>query len=85
MSASAVDTERFEEIKEIVCETLELEPEEVTESSLFQEEHGSDSLGAIEVLSALERRYHVVIDQAEMARMTNLRGVYDVVAKAANW
>lgn len=85
MSTPTVDVERIAEIREIVCETLELEPDEITETSLFKEEHGADSLGAIELLAAFERRYGVVIEQAEMAEMINLRGVHTVVARAAGW
>ena len=58
---------REQEIKEIVCDILELEPEEVTETSLFKAEHGADSLRAIEILANLERSFGVVIDQAELA------------------
>ncbi|MEU9481784.1 acyl carrier protein [Streptomyces sp. NPDC048191] len=74
---------RKQEIKEIVCDILELEPEEVTETSLFKEDHGADSLRAIEILANLERSFGVVIDQAELARMVNLENVYQVVAEAA--
>lgn len=71
-------------IKDIVCEILEIEPDEVTETSLFKEDHGADSLRAIEIVAALEKRYSVVIEQAEFPRMVNLRGVYDVVVEAAD-
>ncbi|MFI9599867.1 acyl carrier protein [Streptomyces sp. NPDC004069] len=72
-----------EKIKEIVCDILELEEDEVTESSLFKEDHGADSLRAIEILASLEKHFHVVIDQAELGRMVNLKGVEEVVAEAA--
>lgn len=71
------------EIKELVCEILEIELDEVTRTSLFMEDHGADSLRAIEILAALERTLGVTIDQAELARMINLDGVYAVVADAA--
>ncbi|AJE43589.1 MULTISPECIES: acyl carrier protein [Streptomyces] len=70
-------------IKEIICDILELEEDEVTETSLFKEDHGADSLRAIEILAALEKNFHVVIDQAELGRMVNLKGVEEVVAEAA--
>lgn len=73
---------RKQEIKEIVCDILELELEDVTETSLFKEEHGADSLRAIEILANLERTFGVVIDQAELARMVNLENVYKVVDEA---
>lgn len=71
-----------QEIKEIVCEILEIEPAEVTAESLFKEEHGADSLRAIEILAALERRFNTTIDQAELGRMVNMAGVSEVVAEA---
>ncbi|WP_432074152.1 acyl carrier protein [Streptomyces wuyuanensis] len=77
--------ENFAKIKEIVCEILELEEEEVTAEGLFNDEYGADSLRAIEILGALEREFGVVIEQAELVRMTNLQGVYDVLAETAGW
>jgi acyl carrier protein len=70
-------------IKNIVCEILEIEPEEMTDTSLFKEDHDADSLGAIEILSSLERTFGIEIDQAELTRMVNLDGVVAVVNEAA--
>ncbi|MEK8104478.1 acyl carrier protein [Micromonospora sp. M12] len=72
-------------LKEIVCEILELDEDEVSETSLFNEDHGADSLRAIEILASLEKEFGVVIDQSEMARMVNLKGVREVVGEAAGW
>ncbi|OCC07772.1 acyl carrier protein [Streptomyces sp. PTY087I2] len=77
--------ERLAKIQEIIVDILELEDEEVTETSLFREEHGADSLRAIEILAALEKEFGIVIDQAELARMVHLKGVYEVVSEAAGW
>ncbi|MFJ9178068.1 acyl carrier protein [Streptomyces sp. NPDC102360] len=80
---TALDAARKQEIKEVVCDILEIDEDEVTETSLFKEEHDADSLRAIEILAALERTQKVTIDQAELSRMVNLEGVYVVVAEAA--
>jgi acyl carrier protein len=77
------DVERRAQIKVIVCDILEIEPAEMTDTSLFKEDHGADSLGAIEILSALERTFDVEIDQAELTRMVNLDSVIAVVDEAA--
>lgn len=79
---AALVGERRAEIKDIVCDILELEADELSETSLFKEDHDADSLRAIEILAALEKRFGVVIDQADLARMVNLEGVYEVVAQA---
>ena len=82
-SAVTIDEIQKSQIKEIVSEILEIDPAEMTDTSLFKEDHDPDSLGAIEILSALERTFGVEIDQAELTRMVNLEGVIAVVAEAA--
>lgn len=82
-SASGSTAEREREIKSIVCDILEIDGAEVTATSLFAEDHGADSLRAIEILAALERTFQVTIDQEELSRMVNLEGVYAVVEEAA--
>jgi acyl carrier protein len=82
---AAIVEERQETIKEIVTDILEIDPGEVTETSLFKEEHDADSLRAIEILAALEKEFNVVIPQAQLSRMINLEGVYEVVSEAAGW
>lgn len=78
-STVAITAEQRAQIKEIVCEILEIEPAEVTDTSLFKEDHNADSLGAIEILSSLERTFQIEIDQSELVRMVNLDGVVAVV------
>ncbi|MEU9359824.1 acyl carrier protein [Streptomyces sp. NPDC048301] len=78
-NAVSINEEQRAQIKEIVCEILEIEPTDVTDTSLFKEDHDADSLGAIEILSSLERTFGIEIDQAELTRMVNLDGVVAVV------
>ncbi|MFD3875205.1 acyl carrier protein [Streptomyces sp. NPDC058623] len=82
---AATTEERRETIKDIVCDILEIDPEDVTASSLFKEDHDADSLRAIEILASLEKEFNIVINQTELGRMVNLDGVYEVVAEAADW
>lgn len=76
-----LDDSRRQRITKLVSEILEIDENELTETSLFKEDHDADSLRAIEILAALEREFRIEIDQAELARMVNLRGIYDVVAE----
>ncbi|MEV7439332.1 acyl carrier protein [Streptomyces griseoviridis] len=80
---NGLDGARKQKIKEVICDILEIDEDEVTETSLFKEEHDADSLRAIEILAALERTQKVTIDQSELSRMVNLEGVYAVVTEAA--
>jgi acyl carrier protein len=67
-------------VKDIVCDILELEPGEVTDTTLFVQDLGADSMQTIEVLASLELNFGVVIEQAELERMVNLEGVFEVLA-----
>ncbi|MFF3372650.1 acyl carrier protein [Streptomyces sp. NPDC002680] len=69
-------------IKEIICDILEIEPEDMTGTSRFKEDHEADSMGAIEILSQLERAFGADIDQAELSRMVDLDSVVTVVGEA---
>ncbi|GAA1699086.1 acyl carrier protein [Streptomyces yatensis] len=75
----------LDELREIVAEVLEVEPEEITETGSFVEEHEADSLRAIEILARIEKKYKIDIPQSELPQMENLKAVYDVVAAQSGW
>jgi len=77
--------DRKAQIRDVVSDILEIDPEELTEESLFKEDHDADSLRAIEILAALEKTFGVTISQTELVRLVNLAGVYAVVAEASGW
>lgn len=85
MSASIAMTQRIEELRQMVAEVLELEPDELTDTADFVEEYGADSLRAIEILARIEKRYRVDIPQSELPQMQNLLGVYESIARHAGW
>ncbi|MFF8290562.1 acyl carrier protein [Streptomyces sp. NPDC016309] len=79
---TATSAERREEIKGIICDILEIEPSEMTGTSRFKEDHEADSMGAIEILSTLERAYGIDLDQSVLPRMVHLDAVIAVVDEA---
>jgi acyl carrier protein len=82
--ALTTEQQRLDDLREIVAEVLEIEPEEITDTSDFVEEHEADSLRAIEILARIEKQYKVDIPQSELANMANLRAVYDVLSRYAD-
>lgn len=63
----------FEEIKKVICEQLEVEPEEVTMDTTF-EELGADSLDLFQVVIEIEEKYGIELEEAE-----NIKCVKDAV------
>ncbi|MFJ5223137.1 acyl carrier protein [Streptomyces sp. NPDC088400] len=82
---SGTREQHLDELREIVAEVLEVEPEEITETGSFVDEHEADSLRAIEILARIEKKYKIDIPQAELPNMGHLKAVYDVVAVQAGW
>ena len=54
----------FDEIKAVICEHLEVEPDEVTMDTTF-EELGADSLDLFQVVIEIEEKYNIKLDDAE--------------------
>lgn len=75
----------LEELREMIAEVLEIEPEEITETSLFVEDHEADSLRAIEILARIEKKYKVEVPQEKLAEMLTLSAVYATLAESAGW
>ena len=54
----------FEEIRDVICEKLEVEKDEVSIDTTF-EELGADSLDLFEVVIELEEKYNIELEDAE--------------------
>jgi acyl carrier protein len=78
---AAISDAQKKEVKALICDILEIEPDELSETSNFIEDHDADSLRAIEILANLETTFGVTIEQAELSRMTTLENVYAVLAE----
>ncbi|MBO2458325.1 acyl carrier protein [Actinomadura violacea] len=70
------------QVRAVIAEILELEPEEITPDGLFREDHGADSMTLIDILGSLEKEFDVAIGEGELTRMVNLDGVLAVLTDA---
>lgn len=80
-------SEQLDQVRAIVAEVLEVSAQDVVGDANFVDELGADSLRVIEILSRLEKEFHVSIDQSQLVRMVSLNAVMavlnDAVATAA--
>lgn len=67
-----------EELRELIAEIAEKDeiPDEVPFKDL-----GIDSMMGVEIVAAIERKYQVKIDDAELAEITTLNGSMALVTK----
>ena len=71
----------FEEIKKVICEQLEVEQEEVTMDTTF-EDLGADSLDLFQVVIEIEERYGIQLEDAESIK--SVRDAVEYVEKKVN-
>lgn len=74
--------ERTGEIRSIVCRVLEIDDGQLTDTALFIDDLGADSMKLLELLANLEIEFDVEVDESEFDRLVNLAGVYDVLGSA---
>jgi acyl carrier protein len=80
MNNGNVSSEKVrEEVKRLIAELTEREPGEITDTALFIDDLGVDSLMAIEVMVSLDKRYKIDIPEAEFNKIKNVNDAVDVV------
>jgi len=55
----------IEEVKEVVAEQLNVNPDEIKEESKFVEDLGADSLDVVELIMELEEKFDIEIPDSE--------------------
>ena len=67
-----------EDLRALVAEIAE--KDEITDGASFKE-LGIDSMMGVEIVAAIERQYHIKIDDDELAGFKDLDGAYALVVK----
>jgi len=66
------------EIRGMIAEIIEKEPGEITPDAKFYEDLGVDSMMALEILAAMEKKYKIAIPEEKLAQLTTLRETVSV-------
>jgi len=69
------------EVRKLVAEITEREPEEISDTAQFVEDLGIDSLMAIEMLVAVDKRYKIEISEEEFGTIKNVNDAVEVVQR----
>lgn len=65
----------FDDIKEVVVEQLNVNPDEVKEDSKFVDDLGADSLDVVELVMALEEKFNIEIPDDEAEKIATVSDV----------
>lgn len=69
-----------EELRVFVADVLDIDPVTLTDDAHFVAELGLDSLKALEVMIALEKKFDIKISEDEVKDMINFSEVTELVA-----
>lgn len=69
------------EIKKLIAEVTERTPEEIGDTALFADDLGVDSLMAMEVMVAVDKKYKINIPEEEFAKIRNVDDTVAVVQR----
>lgn len=61
------------EIRTIISEIVEKDPSEVSFDAKFFEDLGMDSMMALEIMAAIEKKYKISIPEEKLTQLTTLR------------
>ena len=77
-----LSTENLEkEVKHLVAEIVEIEPDQINPDAHLVEDLGMDSMRALEILAALEKKYRIAIPNKELPTITTLNRAIELVKK----
>ncbi|MFC1709671.1 acyl carrier protein [Candidatus Omnitrophota bacterium] len=68
-----------QEIREIIAEIIERDSKDITLDANLFEDLGADSMMALEILAAMEKKYHVVVPEDKLPELTSLRKIMNMV------
>jgi acyl carrier protein len=66
-----------QEIKKLVAEIIEVPIENLKPDTDFFNDLGVDSLKAIEIVAAFEKKYRVIIPEKDIPKIRNLRQIIE--------
>ncbi len=73
-----------QDIRKLVAEVLESEPEIINPDAKFVEDLGMDSMMALEILAGIEKKYKIVIPEDMLPKFTTLNQTISLVKGILN-
>lgn len=81
MNDTAITEDRRAQVRAIVADVLEADPDALTDESSFADDFDADSLLIIEIYSRFERDLGIRIPKEDLVELDELPSAYRLVAK----
>ncbi len=69
----------LESLRELMADVLDIDADTIADDARFIEDLGMDSLMALEIMVALEKKYSVKLKQDDLPKIKNLKDVRALV------
>jgi len=79
MSQAIHETEVFARVREVLCEVLNVKPEQVTPAASFKGDLGAESLDLISVISEFEETFDAEISDEEAERIETVGDAVNLI------
>ena len=70
-----------QDVKSLIADILEMEPEQIDPDAHLVEDLGMDSMMALEILATMEKRFKIKIPEDDLPKITTVNGAIALAKK----
>ena len=74
----------FENLKKIIAEVLNVDPDEITMETTFQDDLGADSLDVYQIIMGIEEEFDIEIPAESAEQVTTVEEAVEMIKNAVN-
>ncbi len=74
----------FEKLKKIIAEVLNVDPDEITMETTFQDDLGADSLDVYQIIMGIEEEFDIEIPAETAEQVTTVEDAVEMIKNAVN-
>ena len=74
----------FEKLKKIIAEVLNVDPDEITMETTFQDDLGADSLDVYQIIVGIEEEFDIEIPAESAEQVTTVEEAVEMIKNAVN-
>ncbi|MCI5954603.1 MAG: acyl carrier protein [Lachnospiraceae bacterium] len=74
----------FEKLKKVIAEVLNVDPDEITMETTFQDDLGADSLDVFQIIMGIEEEFDIEIPAEKAEKITTVEEAVELIKSAVN-
>ena len=74
----------FEKLKKVIADVLNVDPDEITMETTFQDDLGADSLDVFQIIMGIEEEFDIEIPAEKAEKITTVEEAVELIKSAVN-